>query len=183
MRLDADVAEILVSPEQIKQRVRELGAQITGEYADLNPVLVCVLRGALMFLGDLMRCMDMHFEVDFMAISSYGGTHTESTGVVRILMDLSTNIQGRHVLIVEDIVDTGRTLHYMLQNLQTRQPASMRVCTLLDKPSRRQLYVPLEYVGFEIADKFVIGYGLDFDEHYRNLPYVGVLKPEKYAVH
>jgi len=181
VRLDDDIAEVLVSRAQIEQRTRELGAQITGDFADLNPVLVCVLKGALMFLGDLMRNMDMHFEVDFMAISSYGGTRTESTGVVRILMDLATNIQGRHVLIIEDIVDTGRTLTYMLQSLQTRQPASLRVCTLLDKPARRQLSVPLTYVGFEIPDKFVIGYGLDFAEHYRNLPYVGVLRPEKYT--
>ena len=181
MRLDADIAEVLVSREQIERRTHELGAQITRDFVELNPVLVCVLKGALMFLGDLMRNMDMHFEVDFMAISSYGGTRTESTGVVRILRDLATNIQGRHVLIIEDIVDTGRTLTYMLQNLQTRQPASMRVCTLLDKPTRRQLYVPLTYVGFEIPDKFVIGYGLDYGEHYRNLPYVGVLRPEKYT--
>ena len=180
MQLDADIAEVLVSREQIERRTHELGTQITQDFAELNPVLVCVLKGALMFLGDLMRNMDMHFEVDFMAISSYGGTRTESTGVVRILMDLATNIQGRHVLIIEDIVDTGRTLAYMLQNLQTRQPASMRVCTLLDKPARRQLSVPLTYVGFEIPDKFVIGYGLDYGEHYRNLPYVGVLRPEKY---
>jgi len=181
VQLDADIAEVLVSREQIERRTHELGTQITQDFAELNPVLVCVLKGALMFLGDLMRNMDMHFEVDFMAISSYGGTRTESTGVVRILMDLATNIQGRHVLIIEDIVDTGRTLAYMLQNLQTRQPASMRVCTLLDKPARRQLSVPLTYVGFEIPDKFVIGYGLDFAEHYRNLPYVGVLRPEKYT--
>src|SRR5207249_310303 len=125
VRLDADIAEVLVSREEIERRTHELGAQITQDFVELNPVLVCVLKGALMFLGDLMRNMDMHFEVDFMAISSYGGTRTESTGVVRILMDLATNIQGRHVLIIEDIVDTGRTLTYMLQNLQTRQPASM----------------------------------------------------------
>ncbi len=181
MRIDADVAEVLVSREQIAERTRELGAQIAKDYEGLNPVLVCVLKGAMLFLADLMRNTDMHFEVDFMAISSYGSKRTESTGIVRILMDLATNIQGRHVLIVEDIVDTGRTLTYIMQNLQTRQPASVKVCTLLDKPTRRQLYVPLAYVGFEIPDKFVIGYGLDFDEHYRNLPYVGVLNADKYT--
>lgn len=178
--LDHDVAEVLVSREQIQQRVAELGAQIARDYAGLNPLLVCTLKGALMFLADLMRSIDLHFEIDFMAVSSYGGTRTESSGVVRILMDLATNIEGRHVLIVEDIVDTGRTLSYIMQNLQTRRPASLRVCTLLDKPARRELDVPLTYVGFQIPDKFVIGYGLDFNEHYRNLPYVGVLKAEKY---
>ncbi|MEP7200471.1 MAG: hypoxanthine phosphoribosyltransferase, partial [Chloroflexota bacterium] len=175
-----DVAEVLVSREQIQARLAELGPQIARDYDGLNPVLVCVLKGALPFLADLMRHIDAPIEIDFMAISSYGGRRTESTGVVRILMDLATNVAGRHVLIVEDIVDTGRTLTYIMQNLQTRQPASVKVCTLLDKPARRQLVVPLAYVGFEIPDKFVIGYGLDFDEYYRNLSYVGVLKPEKY---
>ncbi len=180
MQIDADVAEVLVSREQIQVRVAELGRQITRDYAGLNPVLVCSLKGALIFLADLMRSMDMHLAVDFMSLSSYGGKHTDSTGVVRILMDLATNIQGRHVLIVEDIVDTGRTLTYIMENLRTRQPASLKICALLDKPARRELDVPLTYVGFRIPDKFVIGYGLDFDEHYRNLPYVGVLKAEKY---
>ncbi len=179
MQLDADVAEVLVNREQIQSRVAQLGSQIAQDYAGLNPVLVCVLKGALMFLSDLMRHIDTHFEIDFMAISSYGGTRTESSGVVRILMDLASNIDGRHVLIVEDIIDTGRTLTYIMQNLRTRQPASLKVCTLLDKPARRELQVPLAYVGFEIPDKFVIGYGLDYDEHYRNLPYVGVLRPDK----
>ena len=181
MQMDQDVAEVLVTAEQLQRRIAELGQEVTRDYAVLNPVLVCVLRGAVIFVADLMRHLDMQFEIDFMAISSYGGRQTESTGVVRILMDLSTNIESRHVLIVEDIIDTGRTLSYMMQNLQTRRPASIKVCTLLDKPTRRLVYVPIAYLGFKIPDKFVVGYGLDFDEHYRNLPYVGVLKPEKYA--
>ncbi len=181
MQMDRDVAEVLVTQAQLQQRVAELGAQITRDYAGQDPVLVCVLRGAVVFVADLMRNLDMNFDVDFMAVSSYGGKHTQSTGVVRILMDLGTNIEDRQVLIVEDIIDTGRTLSYMMQNLQTRRPASIKVCALLDKPTRRQVYVPLAHIGFEIPDKFVVGYGLDFNEHYRNLPYVGVLRPELYA--
>lgn len=180
MSLDHDIAEVLITREQLQQRIAELGRQVTADYASQNPIMVCVLKGALMFLGDLMRCLDIHCEVDIMAISSYGGKNMESTGVVRIVMDLARSIEGRHVLIVEDIVDTGHTLTYMLENLRTRHPASLKVCALLDKPSRRQVHVPLDYIGFQIPDKFVVGYGLDFDEHYRNLPYVGVLKPEKY---
>ena len=180
MQLDADVAEVLVSSDKIRTRVAELGAQITRDYAGMNPLLVCALKGAVPFLADLIRSIDLQIEMDFIAISSYGGKRTESTGVVRLVMDLTTNIEGRNVLIVEDIIDTGRTLAYIMQNLQTRRPASIKVCTLLDKPTRRQVYVPLAYVGFEVPDKFVIGYGLDFNENYRNLPYVGVLRPEKY---
>ena len=180
MQLDADVAEVLVSSDKIRTRVAELGAQIARDYAGMNPLLVCALKGAVPFLADLIRSIDLQIEMDFIAISSYGGKRTESTGVVRLVMDLTTNIEGRNVLIVEDIIDTGRTLAYIMQNLQTRRPASIKVCTLLDKPTRRQVYVPLAYVGFEVPDKFVIGYGLDFNENYRNLPYVGVLRPEKY---
>lgn len=180
MRLDDDVAEVLIGAERLQARVAELGRQIARDYAGLDPIFVCVLKGAILFLTDLMRQVDEHIEIDFMAISSYGGRRIESTGVVRILMDLAASIEGRHVLIVEDIIDTGRTLTYILENLRTRHPASLKVCTLLDKPERRQMDVPLAYVGFQIPDKFVIGYGLDFDEHYRNVPYIGVLKPEKY---
>lgn len=180
MTLDADVAEVLVSQAQIRARLVELGTQIAADYRNLNPIFVCALKGGVPFLADLIRCLDIHLEIDFMSLSSYGGKQTESTGVVRILMDLAGNIEGRHVLIVEDIVDTGRTLDYIIHNLETRRPASLKICALLDKPSRRIVHVPLAYVGFEVADKFVIGYGLDFNEHYRNLPYVGVLKPEKY---
>jgi hypoxanthine phosphoribosyltransferase len=180
MYLDADVAEVLFSREQIEARLFELGQRISDDYRTRDPILVCVLKGAVPFLADLIRRLDMRLEVDFMAISSYGGTRIESTGVVRILMDLASSIEGRHVLVVEDIVDTGRTLDYILHNLKTRRPASLNVCALLNKPSRRLVNVPLAYIGFEVPDKFVIGYGLDFDERYRNLPYVGVLKPEKY---
>jgi hypoxanthine phosphoribosyltransferase len=175
-----DVGEVLISHQQIRERTRELGRQITEDYRGKDPLLICILKGGLMFLADLMREIDLPLEIDFIAVSSYGDS-TESSGVVRILMDLERNIQGRHVLIVEDIIDTGRTLTYIIENLRTRGPASVKVCTLLDKPSRRELEIPIDYVGFTIPDKFVIGYGLDFGEIYRNLPFVGVLKPELYS--
>jgi hypoxanthine phosphoribosyltransferase len=177
--LDQDVAEVLITAEKIRERIAVMGATIANDYAGQDLLLVCVLRGAVVFLSDLMRSIPIPHSVDFMAISSYGAS-TESTGVVRILKDLDTNIERRNVLIVEDIIDTGRTLDYMLQNLRTRRPKSLRTCTLLSKPSRRQMHVPLDYVGFEVPDKFVVGYGLDFAELYRNLPYIGVLRKEKY---
>jgi len=175
-----DVGEVLISHQQIRERTKELGRQITEDYRGKDPLLICILKGGLMFLADLMREIDLPLEIDFIAVSSYGDS-TESSGVVRILMDLERNIQGRHVLIVEDIIDTGRTLTYIIENLRTRGPASVKVCTLLDKPSRRELEIPIDYVGFTIPDKFVIGYGLDYGEIYRNLPFVGVLKPELYS--
>ena len=175
-----EIATIMISEQTIQERVAELGQQISIDYADKTPFLVAVLKGAYVFLADLCRHLDVLHEVHFMAISSYGGRATQSTGVVRILMDLAASPEGRDVLIVEDIVDSGRTLDYILRNLDTRNPASVRVCTLLSKPSRREIEVPLDYVGFEIPDEFVLGYGLDFDEHYRNLPFIGVLKPEMY---
>lgn len=174
-----DVSEVLLTEEQIQQRVRELAEQISADYKGKDLLLVCVLKGGILFLTDLMRQLDIPHAIDFMAISSYGAG-TESSGVVRILMDLNTSIEGKNVLIVEDIVDTGHTLDYILRNLSTRRPASLRVCALLNKPSRRQVDVPIDYVGFDIPNKFVIGYGLDFGEKYRNLPFVGVLKPEFY---
>lgn len=174
-----DVAEIMLTEEQVQQRVRELAQQVSQDYQGKDLLLVCVLKGGVVFLTDLMRHLNIPHAVDFMAISSYGAS-TESSGVVRILMDLNTSIEGKNVLIVEDIVDTGRTLDYILRNLSTRLPASLKVCALLNKPSRRLLDVPLDYVGFDIPNKFVIGYGLDFGEKYRNLPFVGVLKPEFY---
>jgi hypoxanthine phosphoribosyltransferase len=177
--LDDDVAEILITEEQIQAKTRELGRQISRRYEGQDLLLICVLKGAVAFLADLMREITIPHEIDFMAISSYGAS-TESSGVVRILKDLDTNIEGRNVLIVEDIIDTGRTLNYITRNLKTRHPKSVRVCTLLDKPSRREIDVELDYVGFEIPNKFVIGYGLDFAEIYRSLPYIGVLKKEKY---
>ncbi len=178
--LEMDVEEILLSESQILRRVYELGKQISADYADLDPLLLCVLKGGYVFLADLARCLTIKHDVDFMAISSYGDG-AESTGVVRIVKDLDRDISGRHVLIVEDIIDTGRTLSYLMQNLRVRQPASLRVCALLDKPSRRELDLEIDYTGFEIPDRFVVGYGLDYAEHYRNLRFVGVLKPEVYG--
>jgi hypoxanthine phosphoribosyltransferase len=174
-----DVAEILIGTEELQAKVAELGRQISEDYRGRNPLLICLLRGAVVFLSDLIRAIDIPLEMDFMAISSYGDS-TESSGVVRLVMDLKSNITGRNVLIVEDIVDTGRTLAYMLDNLQTRRPADIKVCALLSKPSRREVQVELDYLGFEIPDKFVVGYGLDYAENYRNLPFIGMLKPELY---
>ncbi|MDY7078736.1 MAG: hypoxanthine phosphoribosyltransferase [Chloroflexota bacterium] len=171
-----DVAKILISEQEIQARVAEIGAEINAMYTDNDrPLLVCVLKGAFMFLADLVRHLDMRHEVDFMEISSYG-TGTVSSGVVRILLDLAQSIEERHVLIVEDIIDSGRTLDYITRNLQTRGPASLRVCTLLSKPSRREIEIPLDFVGFEVPDEFVMGYGLDYAEEYRNLAFIGVLK-------
>ncbi len=178
--MEEDVGEVLITTEDIREKTTELARQITADYQGRDLLLVCILKGGLMFLADLMREICLPLEIDFMAVSSYGAS-TESSGVVRILMDLETNILGRNVLIVEDIIDTGRTLNYITQNLRTRQPASLKICTLLKKPARRVLDIPIDYVGFEIPDKFVIGYGLDYGEIYRNLPFVGVLKPEAYS--
>jgi hypoxanthine phosphoribosyltransferase len=173
MRDDA-VGEILVQPDDLSRRVRELGAQITADYEGRDLLLVGVLKGAVFFLSDLMRHIDVPCEVDFMAVASYGSA-TDSSGVVRILKDLDVPIEGRDVLIVEDIVDSGLTLQYLLRNLGAREPKTMEVCALLTKPERRKVAVEPRYVGFEIADRFVIGYGLDHEERHRNLPYVAVL--------
>ncbi len=178
--LENDVARVLIAREELDRRIRELGEEISRDYAGQDLLLVCILKGGVLFLSDLVRAIRIPHAMDFMAISSYGGTRVESSGVVRILMDLNSNIEGRNVLIVEDIIDTGRTLTYITQNLRTRNPASLKICTLLNKPSRRQVPVKLDYVGFDIPNEFVIGYGLDYDEIYRNLPFVGVLKPELY---
>lgn len=178
--LKDDVAKILITAEMLQKRIAELGEQISADYAGRPPFLIAVLKGAYVFLADLCRELTVPHEVHFMAISSYGGRATQTSGVVRILMDLTDSPEGRDVLVVEDIVDSGRTIDYILRNLKTRNPASVRICTLLSKPSRREIDTPLDYVGFEIPDEFVIGYGLDFDEHYRNLPFIGVLKPELY---
>jgi len=181
MGLRDDVAKILISEQDLQARVVELGQAINEMYTDADrPLLVCVLKGAFLFLADLTRRLEMRHEVDFMEVSSYGAG-TESSGVVRILLDLEQNIEGRHVLIVEDIIDSGRTLDYITRNLRTRGPASLRVCTLLSKPSRREIDVPMDFVGFDVPDEFVVGYGLDFAEEYRNLPFIGVLKKEVYA--
>ncbi len=177
--LEDDVAEILITEEELQARVAELGKAISDDYRGKDLLLVCILRGAVVFLSDLMRHITIPHEIDFMAVSSYGAA-TETSGIVRILKDLETSIEGRDVLIVEDIVDTGLTLNYIINNLKTRRPASLRTCVLLNKPERRLVDVPLDYVGFDIPNKFVVGYGLDYGEKYRNLPFIGVLKPELY---
>jgi hypoxanthine phosphoribosyltransferase len=173
-----DIAEILVTEEQIRAKVAELGRRISHDYEGHRLLLIGLLRGAIVFLSDLMRALTIPVQLDFIGISSYGAS-TES-GAVRLVMDLEADIAGRHVLIVEDIVDTGKTLSYLVQALKARQPASLRLCALLDKPDRRQVPIKVDYVGFEIPDKFVVGYGLDFAEGYRNLPFVGVLKEHLY---
>jgi hypoxanthine phosphoribosyltransferase len=172
---DAAIGEILVQPDDLQHRVRELGAEITRDYAGREPLLVCVLKGAVFFLSDLMRRIDLPCEVDFMAVASYGSA-TQSSGVVRILKDLDAVISGRDVIIVEDIVDSGLTLQYLLRNLTAREPASLAVCALLTKPERLQVDLSPRYVGFEIPNRFAIGYGLDHAERYRNLPYVAALR-------
>src|SRR5580765_4631692 len=172
--LERAVGEILIEEETLQTRIRELGAELSADYAGKELLLVGVLKGAVFFMADLMRSITVPCEIDIMAISSYGAS-TDSSGVVRILKDLDINIENRHVLVVEDIVDSGLTLSYLLRNLESRGPASLEICALLTKPSRREIDVPVRYVGFEIPNKFVIGYGLDFAERYRNLPYVGVL--------
>jgi len=175
-----DVEEILLTSEQIAERVAQLGGQLAADYAERDPVLVSVLKGSFVFLADLIRTMEIPVSVDLMEVSSYGGA-TESSGQVRILKDLSGPIQGRNVVLVEDIIDTGLTLNYLLKYLHDKGPASIRICCLLDKPARRLAEIPIDYRGFIIPDRFVIGYGLDYDERYRNLPYIGVLKPSVYA--
>jgi hypoxanthine phosphoribosyltransferase len=177
--LEEILDHILIDEAALQRRVIELGQAVSADYQGKDLMLVCVLKGGVAFLTDLMRRITVPHEIDFMAISSYGGQRTESSGVVRILMDLHADIAGRHVLLVEDIVDSGRTMDYLLRALQARNPASLRVCTLLNKPCRRVVDVPLDYIGFDIPDDFVLGYGLDFDEKYRNLPFIGVLKQDR----
>ena len=175
-----DVDRVLISHDELQARIAELGEQISRDYEELNPLLICVLKGGYMFLADLTRALSIPHGIDFMAVSSYGAS-TESSGVVRILKDLDCDITGRHILIVEDIIDTGNTLCYLLENLRVRQPKSLKLCTILSKPSRREIELEVDYVGFEIPNEFVIGYGLDYDEHYRNLDFIGVLKREVYS--
>jgi hypoxanthine phosphoribosyltransferase len=179
--LEDMIDKVLVDEETLQARVKELGQIISAEYEEGDLVLICVLKGGVAFLTDLMRHVSVPHEIDFLAISSYGAGQRESTGAVRLIMDLKADIAGRDVLIVEDIVDSGRTMQYLLRTLGARNPSSLRICTLLSKPSRREVDVPLDYVGFEIPNEFVLGYGLDLDEKYRNLPYVAVLKREYYA--
>jgi hypoxanthine phosphoribosyltransferase len=174
---DSSVGDILVQRDDLEHRVKELAEEISRDYADKELLLIGVLKGAVFFLADLMRHLEVHCEVDFMAVSSYGAS-TDSSGVVRILKDLDAPIEGRDVLIVEDIVDSGLTLSYLFRMLRARGPASLEVCALLTKPDRREIDLPIRYVGFEIPNRFAIGYGLDYGERYRNLPYVAVLAGE-----
>lgn len=177
MDIKNDIVEILISQEAIQDKVRELGEEITGVYRDSEPLLVGVLKGSLMFVSDLASAISLPLEIDFMGIASYSG-ETYSSGVVRITKDLDQIVAGRDVLLVETIVDTGMSVRYILRSLEVRQPRTLRLCTLLDKPARRIIEVPIDFCGFRIPDRFVVGYGLDYRQKYRNLPYFGVLKDE-----
>ena len=179
-RMHADVAEILITEEQIRDKVRELGALISADYSETSVTLVSVLKGSLPFMADLMRAIEIPVQIDLMEVSSYGGATTETSGLVRILKDLSSSIAGKDVLIVEDIIDTGLTLNYLLRYLRGKNPRSLKICALLDKPARRLVEIPIDYRGFTIPDEFVVGYGLDFGEYYRNLPFIGILRRELY---
>jgi hypoxanthine phosphoribosyltransferase len=178
--LRADIGQVLVTEDEIRAKVRELGTLISRDYAGRSVTLVSVLKGSLPFMADLMRAIDVPVQIDLMEVSSYGGATTETSGLVRILKDLSSSIAGRDVVIVEDIIDTGLTLNYLLRYLRGKNPASLHICALLDKPARRLVEIPIDYTGFTIPDEFVVGYGLDFGEYYRNLPFIGVLRRELY---
>ena len=180
MDMEKDVREILLTEEQIQNKVKELGGILTEEYKDKNPIIVGVLKGVAIFYADMIREIKVPCQMDFMWISSYAGSH--STGNMMVRQDLSADIKDRHVLILEDIFDTGNSLDFTVKHLKSREPASIKICTLLDKPERRNPRVTLkaDYTGFTIPNEFVVGYGLDYNEHYRNLPYVGILKPEVY---
>ena len=176
-----DVLRVLLSEDEIREKVRELGGKITADYKNSNLMLVTVLKGAVVFLADLMRQIDVPAEIDFMVVSSYG-SGVKSSGVVKIVKDLDVPLAGKDILIVEDILDSGLPLSYIKELLESRGPRSIRIATLLDKPSRRKVDLQADYIGFSVPDEFVIGYGLDYDEKYRNLPYIGILKPEVYSV-
>lgn len=174
--LSPDISDVLFTAEQIQARVNALAAEISAEYRDKNPVLVGVLKGVLFFMADLLKALPIAAEVDFLSVANYS-TDSRSQGLVRLVKDLETPIEGRHILFVEDVIDTGLTLNYLLRTLRARQPASLEVCVLFNKPDKRLIDIPLRFKGFDIPDRFVVGYGLDFREKYRNLPYVGSLKP------
>lgn len=174
-----DIQEILVTEEELTKKVEELAARLSLHYKDKNPLVVCVLKGAALFMSDLVKRMNVQLEMDFMDVSSYGAS-THSSGEVKIIKDLNTNVEGRDVLIVEDIIDTGLTLKYLVDLLQYRRAKSLKIVTLLDKPERRQADIAPDYTGFSVPDAFVVGYGLDYAEKYRNLPFIGVLKQEIY---
>jgi hypoxanthine phosphoribosyltransferase len=171
------IEDILVTAAMIQNRVKELGEELSEDYADKNPIFVGILKGSIYFLSDLTRAMNVPLLVDFLVVNSYGDSQ-ETSGVVRVIKDLKEDIRNRHVVLVEDIIDTGLTIDYLLRNFSLRNPASVEVCALLSKPSRRKINVPIKYIGFEVPDRFVVGYGLDYKQYYRNLPYVCVLKPE-----
>ncbi len=175
-----DIKQILLTQEQLQEKVKELGKQITEDYKGRTPLVICVLKGAFIFMADLVKQIEIPIEIDFMAVSSYG-TSTKSTGVVKIVKDLDASVEGRDVLIVEDIIDSGLTLSYLIDVLERRNALSVSVVTLLDKPERRSVDLEVDYKGFVLPDEFVVGYGLDYAEKYRNLPYIGVLKPEIYS--
>ena len=175
-----DVAQVLITEQQIRDKVLELGSRITADYSATSVTLVSVLKGSLPFMADLMRAIKIPVTIDLMEVSSYGGATTETSGLVRILKDLSSSIAGKDVLIVEDIIDTGLTLNYLLRYLRGKNPRSLRICALLDKPARRLVEISIDYRGFEIPDEFVVGYGLDYAEKYRNLDFVGTLAPHVY---
>jgi hypoxanthine phosphoribosyltransferase len=174
------LSKILISENQLKNRIAELGQEISRDYAGQELMLICILRGGVLFLTDLMRAIEIPHSIDFMAVSSYGVGNRETTGQVRITLDLSSNIQNKDVILVEDIIDSGHTISSVLELLGTRKPKSLNVCTLLDKAERREVHFPIKYVGFKIPNEFVFGYGLDIDEYYRNLPFIGVVDLEKY---
>lgn len=180
MSMHDDIKEVLVSEEQLKAKIAELGAQISKDYEGKNLVLVSILKGSVVFMADLMRAVSIPCSIDFMVVSSYGSS-TVTSGLVKIIKDLDDDLSGKDVLIVEDILDTGVTLSNLVPMLKLRNPSSVKICTILDKPSRRKADIHPDYEGFQVPDKFVVGYGLDYDEKYRNLPYVGVLKPEVYS--
>ena len=179
--MNNDIAKVLISEEQLQAKVAELGAQISRDYVGKDLLLVSILKGSVVFMADLMRAITEPCSIDFMVVSSYGGANTTSTGLVKIVKDLDQDLSGKDVLIVEDILDTGVTLSNLVPMLKMRNPNSVKICTILDKPSRRKADIQPDYCGFEVPDEFVVGYGLDYDEKYRNLPYVGVLKPEVYS--
>ena len=174
-----DIERILISEEEIQKKVAEMGKKISEDFRDKDPLFVGVLKGCFIFMADLMRYVDIRCSMDFMAVSSYSGTN--STGIIKVKKDLSADIEGRHVVILEDILDSGLTLKYTTEYLKSKNPASVKICTFLDKPERRQSDIVADYIGFTVPNLFVVGYGLDYDEEYRNLPYVGVLKPEAYT--
>ncbi|MEZ4708323.1 MAG: hypoxanthine phosphoribosyltransferase [Caldilineaceae bacterium] len=178
--LASDIQRVLIDETSLNARVKELGGIISQEYADKDLLLIAVLKGSFIFMADLVRCITIPHEVDFMAISSYGGG-TKSSGAVQIVMDLRRPLEGRHVLLVEDIIDSGHTLNYLHRIMLERMPASLRIMTLLDKPDRRETGMKVDWVGFSIPNEFVVGYGLDYNQHYRNLPYIGILRPSVYS--